>query len=257
MKSLLFISTFLLCISGVQAASTLYETQFHQTSITTGSDFLEDASVTLTTPSTALSNNLAADLLVPNLQMNGNETGWTVTFSFTATQDIVLSSLSLGFQFVNASGERHSNTDTKAGTATVTLTAGDSSATADLSFERVQADKDGTPTADIQEASFNTPVTVSAGETFTLTVNAKAPNTGGTFLGLSQLNLQGDTVPEPARPPSACLAWPPCFCAAGYNRKSVEVLIFSSVRTGLFPETALFFVEKSSQLPETFLSASS
>ena len=191
MKSLLFISTFLLCISGVQAASTLYETQFHQTSITTGSDFLEDASVTLT-------NNLAADLLVPNLQMNGNETGWTVTFSFTATQDIVLSSLSLGFQFVNASGERHSNTDTKAGTATVTLTAGDSSATADLSFERVQADKDGTPTADIQEASFNTPVTVSAGETFTLTVNAKAPNTGGTFLGLSQLNLQGDTVPEPA-----------------------------------------------------------
>ncbi len=93
---------------------------------------------------------------------------------------------------------RHSNTDTKAGTATVTLTAGDSSATADLSFERVQADKDGTPTADIQEASFNTPVTVSAGETFTLTVNAKAPNTGGTFLGLSQLNLQGDTVPEPA-----------------------------------------------------------
>ena len=255
MKSLLFISTFLLCISGVQAASTLYETQFHQTSITTGSDFLEDASVTLTTPSTALSNNLAADLLVPNLQMNGNETGWTVTFSFTATQDIVLSSLSLGFQFVNASGERHSNTDTKAGTATVTLTAGDSSATADLSFERVQADKDGTPTADIQEASFNTPVTVSAGETFTLTVNAKAPNTGGTFLGLSQLNLQGDTVPEPA--PSACLAWPPCFCAAGYNRKSVEILIFSSVRTGLFPETALFFVEKSSQLPETFLSASS
>ena len=190
----------LVCLvaSGVQAASTLYETQFHQTSITTGSDFLEDASVTLTTPSTALSNNLAADLLVPNLQMNGNETGWTVTFSFTATQDIVLSSLSLGFQFVNASGERHSNTDTKAGTATVTLTAGDSSATADLSFERVQADKDGTPTADIQEASFNTPVTVSAGETFTLTVNAKAPNTGGTFLGLSQLNLQGDTVPEPA-----------------------------------------------------------
>ena len=157
MKSLLFISTFLLCISGVQAASTLYETQFHQTSITTGSDFLEDASVTLTTPSTALSNNLAADLLVPNLQMNGNETGWTVTFSFTATQDIVLSSLSLGFQFVNASGERHSNTDTKAGTATVTLTAGDSSATADLSFERVQADKDGTPTADIQEASCRCP----------------------------------------------------------------------------------------------------
>ena len=135
MKRLLFISAFLLCTSGVQAATTLYETQFHQTRITTESDFLENASVTLTTPSTALSNNLAADLLVPNLQMNGNEPGWTVTFSFTATQDIVLSSLSLGFQFVNASGERHSNTDTKAGTATVTLTAGDSSATADLSFE--------------------------------------------------------------------------------------------------------------------------
>ena len=198
MKRLLFISAFLLCTSGVQAATTLYETQFHQTSITTESDFLKNASVTLTTPSTALSSNLAADILVPNLQMKENQTGWTVTFSFTATQDIVLSSLSLGFQFVNASGERHSNTDSKAGTATVTLTAGDSSTTADLSFERVQADKDGTPTADIQEASFNTPVTVSAGETFALTVNAKAPDTGGTFLGLSQLNLQGDTVPEPA-----------------------------------------------------------
>lgn len=84
------------------------------------------------------------------------------------------------------------------GTATVTLAAGDSSATADLSFERVQADKNGTPTADIQQASFNTPVTVKAGETFTLTVNAKAPNTGGTFLGLSQLALHGDAVPEPA-----------------------------------------------------------
>ena len=65
-------------------------------------------------------------------------------------------------------------------------------------FEQVQADKNGTPTADIQQASFNTPVTVKAGETFTLTVNAKAPNTGGTFLGLSQLALHGDAVPEPA-----------------------------------------------------------
>lgn len=71
----------------------------------------------------------------------------------------------------------------KTGTATVTLAAGDSSATADLSFERVQADKNGTPTADIQQASFNTPVTVKAGETFTLTVNAKAPNTGAPSWG--------------------------------------------------------------------------
>ncbi|MEZ2393725.1 PEP-CTERM sorting domain-containing protein [Akkermansia muciniphila] len=29
-------------------------------------------------------------------------------------------------------------------------------------------------------------------------MNAKAPNTGGTFLGLSQLALHGDAVPEPA-----------------------------------------------------------
>lgn len=130
--------------------------------------------------------------------MQSNNAGWTVTFSFTATQDIILSSLDLGFQFVTGTGTRHGNTDPKTGTATVTLTAGDSSATADLSFERVQADKDGTPTADVQQASFNTPVTVKAGETFTLTVNAKAPNTGGTFLGLSQLALQGDAVPEPA-----------------------------------------------------------
>ena len=80
MKRLLFISAFLLCTSGVQAATTLYETQFHQTSITTESDFLKNASVTLTTPSTALSSNLAEDLLVPNLQMKENQTGWTVTF---------------------------------------------------------------------------------------------------------------------------------------------------------------------------------
>lgn len=198
MKSLLFISAFSLCISGVKAATTLYETQFQQTVINTESDFLDNVSVTLTQPSASLSNNLAANLLVPNLQMQDNQNGWTVTFSFTATQDIVLSSLSLGFQFVNASGNRHGNTDIKEGTSTVTLAAGDSSATANLSFNRVQADKDGTPTADIQEASFSSPVTVNKGETFSLTVNAKAPNTGGTFLGLSQLNLQGDTVPEPA-----------------------------------------------------------
>lgn len=198
MKKLLSISAFLMCISGVQAATTLYETQFHQTSINADSNFLDGASVTLTNPSTSLSGNLAANLLVPNVQMQNNNAGWTVTFSFTATQDITLSSLNLGFQFVTGTGTRHGNTDSKTGTATVTLTAGDSSATADLSFERVQADKDGTPTADIQQASFNTPVTVKAGETFTFTVNAKAPNTGGTFLGLSQLGLQGDAVPEPA-----------------------------------------------------------
>ena len=198
MKRLLSISAFLVCISGVQAATTLYETRFHQTSINVDSDFLDGASVTLSNPSTSLSGNLAADLLVPNAQMQNNNAGWTVTFSFTAAQDITLSSLNLGFQFVTGTGARHGNTDSKTGTATVTLTAGDSSATADLSFERVQADKDGTPTADIQQASFNTPVTVKAGETFTLTVNAKAPNTGGTFLGLSQLGLQGDVVPEPA-----------------------------------------------------------
>lgn len=198
MKKLLSISAFLVCISGVQAATTLYETRFHQTSINVDSDFLDGASVTPSNPSTSLSGNLAADLLVPNAQMQNNNAGWTVTFSFTAVQDITLSSLNLGFQFVTGTGARHGNTDSKTGTATVTLTAGDSSATADLSFERVQADKDGTPTADIQQASFNTPVTVKAGETFTLTVNAKAPNTGGTFLGLSQLGLQGDVVPEPA-----------------------------------------------------------
>lgn len=198
MKKLLSISAFLVCISGVQAATTLYETRFHQTSINVDSDFLDGASVTLSNPSTSLSGNLAADLLVPNAQMQNNNAGWTVTFSFTTAQDITLSSLNLGFQFVTGTGARHGNTDSKTGTATVTLTAGDSSATADLSFERVQADKDGTPTADIQQASFNTPVTVKAGETFTLTVNAKAPNTGGTFLGLSQLGLQGDVVPEPA-----------------------------------------------------------
>lgn len=198
MKKLLSIPAFLLCISGVQAATTLYETQFRQTAINVGSDFLDGASVSLTNPSTSLSGNLAADLLVPNVQMQNNNAGWTVTFSFTATQDIIISSLNLGFQFVTGTGIQHGNTDSKTGTATVTLAAGDSSATADLSFERVQADKNGTPTADIQQASFNTPVTVKAGETFTLTVNAKAPNTGGTFLGLSQLALHGDAVPEPA-----------------------------------------------------------
>ena len=198
MKKLLSIPAFLLCISGVQAATTLYETKFRQTAINVGSDCLGGASVSLTNPSTSLSGNLAADLLVPNVQMQNNNAGWTVTFSFTATQDIIISSLNLGFQFVTGTGIRHGNTDSKTGTATVTLAAGDSSATADLSFERVQADKNGTPTADIQQASFNTPVTVKAGETFTLTVNAKAPNTGGTFLGLSQLALHGDAVPEPA-----------------------------------------------------------
>ena len=198
LKKLLSIPAFLLCISGVQAATTLYETQFRQTAINVDSDFLDGASVSLTNPSTSLSGNLAADLLVPNVQMQNNNAGWTVTFSFTATQDIIISSLNLGFQFVTGTGTRHGNTDSKTGTATVTLAAGDSSATADLSFERVQADKNGTPTADIQQASFNTPVTVKAGETFTLTVNAKAPNTGGTFLGLSQLALHGDAVPEPA-----------------------------------------------------------
>lgn len=198
MRALLSISAFLLCISGVQAATTLYETQFHQTAINTGSDFLENASVTLTNPSTSLATNLAADLLVPNVQMSNNNTGWTVTFSFTAVQDITISSLDLGFQFVTGTGTLHGNSDTKAGTATVTLASGDSSSTANLSFERVQADKDGTPTPDVQEASFNTPLTVKAGETFTLTVNAKAPGTGGTFLGISQLELRGDAVPEPA-----------------------------------------------------------
>ena len=102
---------------------------------------------------TSLSGNLAADLLVPNVQMQNNNAGWTVTFSFTATQDIIISSLNLGFQFVTGTGTRHGNTDSKTGTATVTLAAGDSSATADLSFERVQADKNGTPTADIQQTS--------------------------------------------------------------------------------------------------------
>ncbi len=198
MKKLLSIPAFLLCISGVQAATTLYETQFRQTAINVDSDFLDGASVSLTNPSTSLSGNLAADLLVPNVQMQNNNAGWTVTFSFTTTQDIIISSLNLGFQFVTGTGTRHGNTDSKTGTATVTLAAGDSSATADLSFERVQADKNGTPTADIQQASFNTPVTVKAGETFTLTVPATAPNTGGTFLGLSQLALHGDAVPEPA-----------------------------------------------------------
>lgn len=198
MKKFVSIFAFLVCTSGVQAATTLYETQFHQTSINVDSDFLNGASVTLANPSTSLSSNLAANLLVPNVQMKDNSTGWTVTFSFTATQDITLSSLNLGFQFVTGTGTQHGNTDSKTGTATVTLAAGDSSATANLNFERVQADKDGTPTADIQQASFNTPVTVKAGETFTLTVNAKAPSTGGTYLGLSQLALQGDTVPEPA-----------------------------------------------------------
>lgn len=198
MKKFVSILAFLVCTSGVQAATTLYETQFHQTSINADSDFLNGASVTLANPSTSLSNNLAANLLVPNVQMQENNTGWTITFSFTASQDITLSTLNLGFQFVTGTGIRHNNKDPKTGTATVTLAAGDSSATADLSFERVQADKDGTPTADIQQASFNTPVTVKAGETFTLTVNAKAPSTGGTYLGLSQLALQGDAVPEPA-----------------------------------------------------------
>ncbi len=198
MRAFLSISAFLLCISGVQAATTLYETQSRQTVINADSDFLDNASVTLTNPSTSLSSNLAANLLVPSVQMNGNNTGWTVTFSFTATQDITISSLDLGFQFVTGTGTRHDNADSKAGTATVTLASGDLSSTADLSFERVQADKDGTPTADVQEASFNTPLTVKAGETFTLTVNAKAPETGGTFLGLSQLGLHGDLVPEPA-----------------------------------------------------------
>lgn len=198
MKAFLSISAFLLCISGVQAATTLYETQFSQTAINAGSDFLDGASVTLANPSTSLSANLAAHLLVPNVQMSNNNIGWTVTFSFTASQDITISSLDLGFQFVTGTGTRHGNTDSKTGTATVTLASGDSSATADLSFERVQADKDGTPTPDVQQASFNTPLTVKAGETFTLTVNAKAPGTGGTFLGLSQLGIYGEMVPEPA-----------------------------------------------------------
>ena len=140
MKKLLSIPAFLLCISGVQAATTLYETQFRQTAINVDSDFLDGASVSLTNPSTSLSGNLAADLLVPNVQMQNNNAGWTVTFSFTATQDIIISSLNLGFQFVTGTGTRHGNTDSKTGTATVTLAAGDSSATADLSFERVQAD---------------------------------------------------------------------------------------------------------------------
>lgn len=199
MKLLFPISAFLLCISGVQAATTLYETQFQQTTITSESDFLNNASVSITNPSTSISGGLAANLLVPNLQMNGNTDGWTLTFSFTASQDITISALELGFQFVNASGAQHSNSDPKEGTATITLAAGSSSSTAGMSFERPQEDKgSNTPTADIQEASFNAPLTVKGGETFTLTVNAKAPNTGGTYLGLSQLSVQGDVVPEPA-----------------------------------------------------------
>ena len=73
----------------------MYETQFRQTAINVGSDFLDGASVSLTNPSTSLSGNLAADLLVPNVQMQNNNAGWTVTFSFTATQDIIISSLAL------------------------------------------------------------------------------------------------------------------------------------------------------------------
>lgn len=198
MKTSFFILASLLGIPGVQAATTLYETQFHQTAITTESDFLTDASVALTTPSTSLSQNLAANLLVPNVQMNNNNAGWTVTFSFTASQDITISSLDLGFQFVTGTGTRHGNTDTKSGTATVTLAAGESTSTADFSFTRPQADKNGTPTADLQSGALDTPLTVKAGETFTVTVNAKAPNTGGTFLGLSQMSLTGEVVPEPA-----------------------------------------------------------
>lgn len=76
----------------------MYETQFRQTAINVDSDFLDGASVSLTNPSTSLSGNLAADLLVPNVQMQNNNAGWTVTFSFTATQDIIISSLNLGFQ---------------------------------------------------------------------------------------------------------------------------------------------------------------
>lgn len=198
MKLLFPISAFLLCISGVQAATTLYETQFQQTTITSESDFLNNASVSITNPSTSISGNLAANLLVPNLQMSGNNDGWTLTFSFTASQDITISALELGFQFVNASGAQHSNSDNKNGTATITLAAGSSSSTAGMSFKRPQEDKgSSTPTADIQEASFTAPLTVKEGETFTLTVNAKAPNSGGTYLGLSQLSVQGDVVPEP------------------------------------------------------------
>lgn len=198
MKPSFFILASLLSTSGVQAATTLYETQFHQTAITTESGFLTDASVALTTPSTSLSQNLAADLLVPNLQMMDNNAGWTVTFSFTASQDITISSLDLGFQFVTANGTRHDQSHPKEGTAIVTLTAGDTTSTADFNFSRLQADKDGMPTPDVQTSSLNTPVTVKAGESFTVTVNAKAPNTGGTFLGLSQMSLTGEMVPEPA-----------------------------------------------------------
>lgn len=130
--------------------------------------------------------------------MNGNNTGWIVTFSFTAKQNITISSLDLGFRFVTGTGARHDNADSKAGTAAVTLASGGLSSTADVNFESIQADKNGTPTTNIQEASFNIPLTVKAGETFTLTLTATAPGTGGTFLGLSQLGLHGDIVPEPA-----------------------------------------------------------
>lgn len=198
MKPSFFILASLLSTSGVQAATTLYETQFHQTAITTESGFLTDASVALTTPSTSLSENLAANLLVPNLQMNNNNAGWTVTFSFTASQDITISSLDLGFQFVTANGTRHEKPDPKKGTAIVTLVAGETTSTADFNFSRLQADKNGTPTADLQSGALDTPLTVKAGETFTVTVNAKAPDTGGTFLGLSQMSLTGEVVPEPA-----------------------------------------------------------
>ena len=185
--------------------------------------------------------------------MNGNNTGWTVTFSFTATQDITISSLDLGFQFVTGTGTRHDNADSKAGDRhRYPQPSGDLSSTADLSFERVQADKDGTPTADVQEASFNTPLTVKAGETFTLTVNAKAPETGGTFLGLSRTGasrgpctrtgnrFSGATsrlARAPDAPPQGIILFPFIFI------KNRAVTLISG-------NGPVFSLKKSGQLPE-------
>ncbi len=180
-------------------ADDLYSTTFAGDTIATEGTGIASVSVATST-SSLLTSDLAADLLVPNTQMNENWTGWTTTFTFTATENLSLTDLTHGFQFVTASGTRHGNSHDKAGTAVVTLTCDSGTFTiSDWGFSRPDADKDsggGTPTADVSTMSFADAVSIAADETFTLASNAVAAGTGGTYLGLSEMAVSGTVVTE-------------------------------------------------------------
>ncbi len=207
MKKTLFLLTSVALAASTQAA-TLITTGFEKNSPTNTWDVnsglciqgIEVTGISETANPQFKTDGAGATMMMPNVQMSNNTTGWTVTLDIApAMYEVTITGIELQFHFVTVDGAEHPDTDAKSGVADIVLMSDGSvlETINDWAFDR---------NTGLASVYFKDPHKFEMGEYFQVSINPVADQCNGTYLGLETFSLIDNPIPATPEPATASLS---------------------------------------------------